>query len=137
MLAASMLEGLPPNSAAHVMRLSCDEAEARRIADLIVESFDPAMAAAAAFEEAPEEGRAGESPWAVEAYFGAPPDEGEVRALIALAAGEALAKAAIFETLNARDWVAASLEGLKPVRTMRFLIHGAHHRVGFWWRCGL
>jgi hypothetical protein len=32
MVAAAMLEGLPPNGATHVMRLSCDEAAARRIA---------------------------------------------------------------------------------------------------------
>lgn len=37
----------------HVMRLSCGEAEARRIAAIIVETFDPATTAAAAFEEAP------------------------------------------------------------------------------------
>ncbi|HET6379006.1 MAG TPA: 50S ribosomal protein L11 methyltransferase [Methylocella sp.] len=128
MLAAPMLEGLPPNSAAHVMRLSCDEAKARSIADIIVESFDPAMAAAAAFEEAPEKGPAGQSLWTVEAYFGAPPNEAEVRALVAIAAGESAAHAAVFERIGERDWVAASLEGLKPVRARRFLIHGAHHR---------
>jgi ribosomal protein L11 methyltransferase len=128
MLAAAMLEGLPPNSAAYLMRLSCDEAKARSIADIIVESFDPAMAAAAAFEEAPEKGPAVPCPWTVEAYFGALPDEAKVRALIAAAAGEALAEAAVFERIAERDWVAASLEGLKPVRARRFLIHGAHHR---------
>ena len=47
-----MLEGLPPNNAAYVMRLKCDEAQARAIADLVVETFDPAETAAAAFEEA-------------------------------------------------------------------------------------
>ena len=51
MLRGPMLEGMPPNNAAHVMRLSCDEATARAIADLIVELFDPAEVAAGAFEE--------------------------------------------------------------------------------------
>ncbi len=46
-----MLEGLPPNSASHVLRLVCDESRARAVADLIVETFDPAETAAAAFEE--------------------------------------------------------------------------------------
>ena len=32
------------------------------------------------------------------------------------------------ETLPDIDWVAASLEGLKPVRVGRFLVHGAHDR---------
>ena len=37
-----MLEGLPPNGAAHVVRLETDEATARLVADTIVETFDPA-----------------------------------------------------------------------------------------------
>ncbi len=125
-----MLEGLPPNNAAHVMRLSCDEATARRIADIIVETFDPAETAAAAFEEdeSPrkdwKEGR-----WIVEAYFGHAPDEAAVRALVACAAGEEAAQAARFERVETRDWVAASLAGLQCVRAGRFLLHGAHDRA--------
>ena len=46
-----MLEGLPPNNAAHVMRLRCDETRARAIADIVVETFYAAEAAASAFEE--------------------------------------------------------------------------------------
>ena len=123
-----MLEGLPPNGAAHVMRLSCDEAAARRIADIIVETFDPATTAAAAFEEAPDTGGCNKVPWIVEAYFGAPPDEANVRALVAIVAGDAAARAATFGRVDERDWVAASLEGLKPVRAGRFIVHGAHRR---------
>jgi ribosomal protein L11 methyltransferase len=123
-----MLEGLPPNAAAHVMRLTCDEQAARSIAAIIVETFDPATAAAAAFEEAPDS-RGGKSSWAVEAYFGVTPDEASVRALIGCAAGEALAEAAIFGRITETDWAAASLEGLTPVRAWRFLIHGAHRRA--------
>ena len=48
MLASRMLEGLPPNTAAYMMRLVCDESRARAIADLIVESFEPAETAASA-----------------------------------------------------------------------------------------
>jgi len=124
-----MLEGLPPNCAAHVMRLLCDEAAARGIAGIIVESFDPATTAAAAFEEAPDTGSwNSKSPWIVEAYFGTPPDEAKVRALIAVVAGEAAAREAVFGRVDEQDWVANSLEGLKPVRAGRFLIHGAHER---------
>ena len=64
-----MLEGLPPNNASHVLRLVCDERRARAIVDLIVETFDPAETAACAFEETD-----GIS-WAVEVFFGEPPDE--------------------------------------------------------------
>ena len=48
-----MLEGLPPNNAAYVMRLACDEAIARVVSDIVIETFDAAEAAVAAFEEAP------------------------------------------------------------------------------------
>ena len=123
-----MLEGLPPNSATHVMRLSWDEAMARRVADIIVETFDPATTAAAAFEEAPDTSGWNKGPWAVEVYFGAPPDEANVRALVAVAAGAAAARAVTFGEVRERDWVAASLEGLGPVRAGRFVVHGAHGR---------
>ncbi|MGA7385864.1 MAG: 50S ribosomal protein L11 methyltransferase [Methylocella sp.] len=128
MVAAAMLEGLPPNGAAHVMRLSCEEAAARRIAAIIVETFDPATTAAAAFEESPDPSDWNKGLWIVEAYFGIPPDEANVRALVAVAAGDAAARAATFGRVDERDWVAASLEGLKSVRAGRFLIHGAHGR---------
>jgi hypothetical protein len=45
-----MLEGLPPNNAAHLMRLVSDERRARAVADLIVESFEQGEAASTAFE---------------------------------------------------------------------------------------
>jgi ribosomal protein L11 methyltransferase len=128
MVAAAMPEGLPPNDAAHVMRLSCDQAMARRIAAIIVETFDPATTAAAAFEEAADTSGSTKAPWIVEAYFGACPDEANVRALVAAAAGAAAASAATFGRIDERDWVAASLEGLKPVRAGCFIVHGAHRR---------
>lgn len=114
-----MLEGLPPNGATHIMRVSAPEREARGISDLISESFDPAEVATAAFED-------GES-WAVEVYFGEEPDEDSVRELIRLVAPEA-ADAAIFTTLDKKDWVAASLEGLAPVAVGSVVVHGSHDR---------
>ena len=81
-----MLEGLPPNNAAHKLRLVCDEKRARAVADLIVESFEPAEAASTAFEtEEPWPG--GGKAWLVEAYFGFAPDEDALRDLVAVAAG--------------------------------------------------
>lgn len=38
------------------------------------------------------------------------------------------ARKAIFETVAQKNWVAASLEGLKPVQIGRFVVHGAHDR---------
>jgi ribosomal protein L11 methyltransferase len=122
-----MLEGLPPNNAAHVMRLSCDEASARRIADLLVETFDPAEVAASAFESEPTAASTSAA-WFVEVYFQEAPDEALVRELLLLAAGPESAAAAQFSAVDQKDWVASSLEGLRPVRAGRFVIHGAHDR---------
>ena len=122
-----MLEGLPPNNAAHMMRLVSDERRARAVADLIFESFEPAEAASTAFEtEDPWPG--GGKAWLMEAYFGSEPDEEAIRALIAAAADETTALAATFGVTEKRDWVANSLAGLKPVRAGRFLVHGRHDR---------
>jgi ribosomal protein L11 methyltransferase len=122
-----MLEGLPPNNAAHVMRLVGDEGRARAVADLIVESFEPGEAASTAFETddlLPGGGKA----WLMEAYFGWEPDEAAVRALIAVASDQATARSATFGQTQKRDWVANSLAGLRPVRAGRFLVHGRHDR---------
>ncbi len=128
MLPARMLEGLPPNNAAYVMRLSCDEGTARAVSDIIIETFDAAEAAVAAFEEAPATTDWRGGPWLVEAYFGDAPDEANLRALIASVAGEEAAARVAFGRIDAKDWVASSLEGLKPVRAGRFVVHGSHSR---------
>jgi ribosomal protein L11 methyltransferase len=122
-----MLEGLPPNNAAHVMRVTLDEARARAVADLMVESFEPAEAASTAFEtEARWPG--GGKAWAVEVYFGFEPDEEAIRLLVAAAAGDEAAAHVTFGLTEKQDWVANSLAGLKPVRAGRFFVHGAHDR---------
>jgi ribosomal protein L11 methyltransferase len=117
-----MLEGLPPNNASHVLRLVCDEQRARAIVDVIVETFDPAETAACAFEE--EDG----VNWAVEVFFGEPPNEAGVRALIEAAVDAETARAAEFSQIAQRDWVTSALAGLKPVRAGRVLVHGSHDR---------
>ncbi len=124
-----MLEGLPPNNAAFVMRLRCGEADARRVVDVVTEFFDPAETAAAAFEEtiSTRTWNDGE-PWLVEIYFGNQPDETEVRRLVASACNDDLAATATFARVEQRDWVAASLEGLEAVREGRFVVHGSHGR---------
>ncbi len=122
-----MLEGLPPNNAAHLLRVTLDERRARAVADLIVESFEPAEAASTAFETDapwPDGGKA----WAVEVYFGFEPDEADLRELVAAAAGEEAAALVEFGLTEKRDWVANALAGLAPVRAGRFLVHGAHDR---------
>lgn len=116
-----MLEGLHPNRPTHVMRLATSERAARATTDVIGEMFDPAETAVAAFEA--DDG----ATWLLEAYFASPPDEEAVRAMIRPVIGEE-ADRAVFEAIAQKDWVAASLEGLKPVRAGRFLVHGSHDR---------
>src|ERR1700722_4553126 len=125
----AMLEGLPPNNAAFLMRLRCaDSTPAQRVANIIVETFDPAETAASAFEETGDRPDI-EGPWLVEAYFGTAPDEAQVRELVSLAAGAELAAEAEFGRVAKTDWVAASLAGIAPVRAGRFLLHGEHDRT--------
>ncbi|WP_454915629.1 50S ribosomal protein L11 methyltransferase [Xanthobacter sediminis] len=116
-----MLEGLPPNDATHVMRVAAPRAAAMRIADLISETFDPAEVAVANFEHAEDE-------WVVEVFAGDAFDAERLRELVALAAGEELAAAVAFSAVEEKDWVAASLEGLAPVKVGPFMVHGAHDR---------
>lgn len=118
-----MLEGLHPVSPTHLMRLETSERAARRVADIVSESFDPAETAVAAFE-APD-GRI----WLVEVFFREAPDEAAVRELVRVAAGEAVAACISFHEIAPTDWVRNSLDGLKPVRAGRFCIHGAHDRA--------
>ena len=116
-----MLEGLHPNRPTHVMRLTTDERSARAMTDILGEVFDPAETAVAAFET--EDSAA----WLLEAYFAREPDEAALRDLVRPLVGDE-ADRAVFSALDAKDWVKASLEGLRPVRAGRFLVHGAHDR---------
>jgi ribosomal protein L11 methyltransferase len=117
-----MLEGLPPHQPTRVMRLVTDERRAKALTELLGEIFDPAETAVAAFEA--EDGRT----WLLEAYFAHPPDEDGIRDLARPIVGDAI-ETARFDTLGRTDWVKASLDGLKPVRAWRFLVHGAHDRL--------
>jgi ribosomal protein L11 methyltransferase len=98
-----------------------DEAAARRIADVLTESFDNSEAAVAAFENP-------EGSWDITVHFAAPPDEAVVRDLVALAADRTIAESVAFAPVEDKDWVRASLDALKPVEAGRFVVHGSHDR---------
>jgi ribosomal protein L11 methyltransferase len=102
-------------------RVATDGKTARRLADGLAETLDPGQAAVAAFE-------ARDGGWTVEIYFAQAPDAAALRRLVGDLAGDAARDRLTFETVAARDWVAASLEGLRPVEAGRFFLHGAHHR---------
>ena len=102
-----MLEGLPPNNATHKLRLVCDEKRARAIADLIVESFEPAGPL-----RPPSRPRSA-GRVAVQARLVEPvrfrADEDALRELVAVAAGPEAAKAVEFGVTEKRDSVADAL----------------------------
>jgi ribosomal protein L11 methyltransferase len=98
-----------------------DEFSAKRIVDLLTESFEEGEAAIAAFEN--PQGR-----WDVTVHFANSPDEASIRNLVALASDDTVAASIVFDTIEAKDWVKASLEGLVPVRAGRFIVHGNHDR---------
>ena len=99
-----------------------DESTARRIVDVLTEIFFEGEAALAAFER--PDGR-----WDVTVHFAEAPDQVLIRELVANAAGIELAAGITFDTIEAKDWVRASLEDLVPVPAGRFVVHGQHDRA--------
>ena len=98
-----------------------NEQTAKRVVDLLGESFFEGEAAVAAFER--PDGR-----WDVTMHFADPPDRPLLREFVTAAAGAEAAGSIVFDTVEARDWVKASLEDLVPVPAGRFVVHGQHDR---------
>ena len=97
------------------------EHAAKGVVDALSEIFFEGQAAIAAFER--PDGR-----WDVTVHFAEPPDQRLVRELVANAAGQDIAEGIVFDTVEAKDWVKASLEDLVPVPAGRFIVHGQHDR---------
>ena len=97
------------------------EHAAKGVVDALSEIFFEGQAAIAAFER--PDGR-----WDVTVHFAEPPDQRLVRELVANAAGRDIAEGIVFDTVEAKDWVKASLEDLVPVPAGRFIVHGRHDR---------
>jgi ribosomal protein L11 methyltransferase len=97
------------------------EHTAKRVVDLLNESFFEGQAAIAAFER--PDGR-----WDITVHFAEAPDQASIRELVGLAAGDDAARDIAFDTVEAKDWVKATLEELVPVRAGRFVVHGHHDR---------
>ena len=96
-----------------------NEQTARRVVDLLTESFFEGQAVIAAFE-----GTGGR--WEIAMHFAQAPDQTSIRELVAIAAGGEAAQDISFDAVEAKDWVRASLEELVPVRAGRFIVHGRH-----------
>jgi ribosomal protein L11 methyltransferase len=106
-------------AAATVARLVTDRRRGENLADLLAEQIE--ASAIAVYEDGAQ--------WCVDIHFADPPDQVAFRARLSGLAGEETAQAFRFETVAARDWVAASLAGLQPVGAGRFVVHGAHDRA--------
>ena len=106
----------------YLARLSTDEANALRILDALAEIFDTKDTATAVVQD-----KAGS--WAVELFFAHEPDTAWLRSVVAEAVGEATAGTLTLSALAPRDWVKASLAGLRPVVAGRFVVHGRHDRA--------
>ena len=98
-----------------------NEAAARRVVDVLTEVFLEGDAAVAAFERP-------DGQWDVTLHFAEAPDQALLREIIATSAGNDIAANLAFDTVEAKDWVKASLEDLVPVPAGRFVVHGSHDR---------
>jgi ribosomal protein L11 methyltransferase len=99
-----------------------DEQAAKGVVDALTEIFGEGEAAIAAFEGA--DGR-----WDVTVHFADAPDQAHFRRRVGSAAGETVARGICFDTIEAKDWVKASLADLVPVPAGRFIVHGQHDRA--------
>jgi ribosomal protein L11 methyltransferase len=99
-----------------------NEQTARRVVDLLTESFFEGQAAIAAFARP-------DGLWDITVHFADPPDQASIRELVGIAAGDDVADDISFDTVEAKDWVKATLEELVPVGAGRFIVHGAHDRA--------
>src|SRR5437764_1187924 len=98
-----------------------NESAAKRVVDVLTEIFFEGQAVIAAFER--PDGR-----WNVALHFADPPDQALLREFVTHAADADVASGLVFDTVEARDWVKASLEDLVPVPAGRFVVHGQHDR---------
>ena len=60
--------------------------------------------------------------------FADPPDRMLLREFVTSAADAEVANGIVFDTVESKDWVKASLEDLVPVPAGRFVVHGQHDR---------
>jgi ribosomal protein L11 methyltransferase len=113
---------MPPSPTHRASFAIGDEAAARRVVDVLTEIFFEGDAAVAAFER--PDGR-----WDVTVHFAESPDQTLLRKLVGDAAGQDIAATIAFDTVEAKDWVKASLADLVPVPAGRFVVHGSHDRA--------
>ena len=107
----------------HRYYIVTDEAGAGRALDLLSAVFEEDGVPIATMETDEANGI-----WEASIYATGDPDPA-LKERVALCLRQEFPDAAIeIEIFGDTDWIARSLEGLKPVRAGRFLVHGAHDR---------
>lgn len=101
-----------------------DEAGAQRGLDLLDAAFEDEGLPLGTMEIDENAGL-----WEVSIYATGEPDEMLRKRIAACISAEFPDAAIELEAFGDTDWIARSLEGLKPVRAGRFLVHGAHDRA--------
>ena len=105
------------------VKITAEELEAKRISEILERAFEDEGNPVTIYEDS-KDGKI----WSAEILlFGMEPDE--AAALVRDRVGaDAFAAPLEAEELPDINWVEKSLEGLKPVRAGRFLVHGSHDR---------
>ncbi|MDZ7603431.1 MAG: 50S ribosomal protein L11 methyltransferase [Hoeflea sp.] len=107
----------------HRFYIVTDEAGAGRALDLLSAVFEEEGVPIATMETDEAKGL-----WEASAYGSGEPDA-ELKERMARCLGQDFPGVEIrLEVFGETDWIARSLDGLKPVRAGRFLVHGAHDR---------
>ncbi|MCX2721895.1 50S ribosomal protein L11 methyltransferase [Roseibium salinum] len=105
------------------VRITAEELEAKRISDILERAFEDEGNPVTIYEVSPD-GRL----WAAEVLlFDAEPDAA-METVRDRVGADAFAAPMEAEELPDINWVEKSLEGLKPVRAGRFVVHGKHDR---------
>ena len=111
-------------SATWKVHLTLPRAQAEQVCEALSDWIEPASTAVSLDEATPP------THWHVDAYYNHQPDPAQINASLAPlfdALGETPVPVKI-EALPDIDWIAKSLEGLKPIHAGRFFVHGAHDR---------
>ncbi|MGA0530709.1 50S ribosomal protein L11 methyltransferase [Hansschlegelia sp. KR7-227] len=104
-----------------LVRLRLDEATAKRVADVLEDVFAFGEVSISAFETSKDD-------WTVEIFGGPETPVEELAQGVREALGPEATGVVEAVTIDEADWIAKSLEGLKPVPAGRFVVHGAHDR---------
>ncbi|GGE42452.1 ribosomal protein L11 methyltransferase [Agaricicola taiwanensis] len=110
-----------------VVRFHAPTKLAHRLSNVLEETLSLEENTVATFEDPQDESR-----WTVEIYSGPMTEPNELLQRVnAILGDDAKVVELQADSIEDADWVAASLEGLAPVRAGRFFVHGGHdsHRV--------